>query len=298
MGPPGIPGRVRKRWEGGVVKILEARLAVLDTNVLADLASQNATRQKATAERLKAIHEEGLLTAVTGTIITEMIATFRNQQRFETMIDTVVSRVDVYLPFEAPDLVRIEIAEQDPSSAIGNRTLYSTKDLYKLLEAVNDPEVEAFFRAGGFQHDRLKDLLPKLDPEIRKLKPEEGPLPTFAEHVAASEVEHVKAFLESANAKGHLGKVDMSPEALKSLLARGKSTRMAVLMSLANHYRRAKAWLEKKEQTKAAGALSDTRIVGESAYAQVLLTMDKEFVACGEFLNEVVAEPKIRLWEL
>jgi hypothetical protein len=106
----------------------------------------------------------------------------------------------------------------------------------------------------------------------KKLKAED--LPIFAHHVAHSGVEHLKAFLETANAHGHLRKVDVSPEALKGLLARGKSIRMAVLMPLANHYRRAKAWIEKKQQTASSGALSDTRILGESAYA-----------------------PKVRLWE-
>ncbi len=278
------------------MKIDEVKLAILDTNVFRDLASQDATRQKITTERLNTLHKEGLLTAVTGTVLTEIAATLGNPKKLQTLIGTVTSRVDVYLPFEPGELVRIELAEKDPAAVIGDRPLYSTKGLTKVFDAVKDPDVEAFFRAGGFQHGRLRKLLPELDAEIKKLKAED--LPTFAQYVKHSEVEHVKAFLESANEGGELGTLDMSPEALKALLERGKSARMAVLMILANTYRRTKEWVEKKQRTKEAGALSDTRIIAESAYWQVLLTADKEFVACGELVNEVVAEPKVRRWEL
>ncbi len=142
----------------------------------------------------------------------------------------------------------------------------------------------------------MKILLPKLDPEIQKLKPQD--LPTFSDHVRRSELEHVKAFLESANVGGELGDIDMRPAALMALLDRGRATGMAVLMVLANHYRRAKEWVQRKEKTKPGGALSDMRILGESAYSQVLLTTDREFVACGEIVNEVVPEPRVRPWDL
>lgn len=278
------------------MKIREAKLAILDTNVFADLASEDAARRKVTTERLDALHKERLLTAVTGTVLTEIAATLGNVRKLKALIDTVTTRVDVFLPFEAGELVKIELAQEDPASIIGDQPLYSTKALTKVFEAVKDPEIEAFFRAGGFQYGRLRNLLPKLDAEIEKLKAED--LPSFSEYVKGSELEHVKAVLELAIASGELNNVDMSPEALKALLARGKSTRMLVLMTLANTYRRAKRWVEKKERTKAAGALSDTRIIVESAYSDVLLTADAEFVACGELVNEVVAEPKIRVWEL
>jgi len=67
-------------------------------------------------------------------------------------------------------------------------------------------------------------------------------------------------------------------------------------MVLANVYRRAKRLREKKEQTRPGGALTDTRILPDAAYAQVLVTADTEFYACGQLINEIVREPAVRLW--
>lgn len=273
------------------MRIRDARLAILDTSVVNNLATSDATSQQVMADRLAALRKEGLLVAVTGTVLMEIAAT-GNPRRRETLIDTVESKIDGCLLFTAIELLKMELAEKDPAAAIGDWTLYPTTHLAEVLDRVKGPEAEAS-SVKQRRLDRVKLLASELDARIKKLTG----LQSFGEYVRVAELDEVKKLLEIMNADGRLGHVDMSPEALKALLERGKATRMAVLMALAYTYRRAKKQVEKKEATKPGGALSDAPILEESAYTQVLLTADIEFFACGELVNEMVAEPVIRLWE-
>jgi predicted nucleic acid-binding protein len=275
------------------MKIREARLAVLDTNVIADLASKNPVRQQVTTERLDALHKEGLLTAVTSAVLVEMVTTLETRTR-KTLIDTVASRVDVYLPFGAGDVVRMELSERDPKTVMGDRTLMSARGLARVLDEVEEPDIAAYLQVRQAQDERVKRLAPQEDPKIRQLTK----LPTFADHARRNELTTARGFGEFLCAQAGWDAVDIRPKAMRSLLRRGKAVRMGVLMSLAFHYRRAQEWFENKQTPKPAGALSDAPIVGAAAYAHVLLTADKEFIACGKLLNDLVAQPNIRRWEL
>jgi hypothetical protein len=71
---------------------------------------------------------------------------------------------------------------------------------------------------------------------------------------------------------------------------------LAVVLTLANFYHRAKAWVEEKRQTRPAGSLSDVRVLGESACADLFVTNDGGCLECGELVNTVIAVPEIKRW--
>jgi hypothetical protein len=267
------------------VKIRDAKLAILDTTVIHDLAK----RPRIAAERLDTLHRDGLVTAITQRIWAEIIAT-PNPAKRRLLLETVMSRVDVYLPFEALDLVKLELQEKDPAAVIGDKTLLSAR-IIETLDCTKE-QVEAFSAANREQDARVKVLAPQSDPKLKTLIG----LATFAEHVEVLETEVARGFLEFINRHRPLGAVDLHPAALSALVKRGRSLRMSVLMILAYGYHRATARLKRKTP-KPGGALTDAPILGAAAYSQVVLTTDKVFVACGELVNRVVAEPEIRLWE-
>jgi hypothetical protein len=233
-----------------------------------------------------------LLTAITGTVLTEIVASPPKIRK--RLIEATVARVDVYLPFEARELLRMELTEKDPASWVGDQVLHGTGRLSDVIAEVDESEVREYNCVNEAQDARIKVLAPEADSEIRMLTG----LETFRDYVSREEVVGAMTFLAAINVDGRLGEVDLSPGTLKSLLGCAQATRMGVLMALAYHYRRAKRWVENRNTPTPGGALSDAPVLGAAAYAQVLLTADAEFVAYGNLVNEVVAEPQIRRWEL
>ena len=272
------------------MRIRDSRLAILDTCVVADLAKQDDTSRKVTSTKLQDLREERLLTTISGTGIAEACQS-QNPNTRKSLVDTVVSRVDVYLQLQASDLLRMEIAEKDPVAVFGSQPLESPESLAR-LDVVTAPEIIEFARNGGLESSKVANLLPVLDSEIRKL---EG-IETFGEAVDRYELGQVKVLVERATAAGELRDPDMSEEALSAVLRRGKATRMFALMLIGNTYRRAKKWVDEKQQSKAAGALSDIRIAAEAAYCEAVFTTDSEFLAVGKLINEIVPTPVFRRW--
>jgi hypothetical protein len=161
-----------------VRRLRDVRLAVLDTDVIHDLAR----RPHVARERLCALRKEGLVPAIAHRVRTEIEAT-RNEEKRERLLNTVLSQVEAFFPFEALELVQMEIDEPDPAAWLGAQELLPVRHLETLTFA--EEAVEVFSAANQEQRARIKVMAPGSDPKVKTL---EG-LASFAEHVRLQEVE-------------------------------------------------------------------------------------------------------------
>ena len=112
------------------MRIRDVRLAVLDNDVIHDLLRRPQVAKK----RLGLLRREGLTLAITQRTLGEIVATPDSKKR-ERLRATAMSRADAYLDFEALDLVKVELKEEDPEAAIGARTLLSSRYIETLTYA-------------------------------------------------------------------------------------------------------------------------------------------------------------------
>ena len=262
------------------------RLVVLDSNVIGSIAASSSEQQDAAVAQLDRIKREGAQIFVTGTIVHEIAATFARQDTFDKLLATITRVCDGCLDVEAPEVMRVELEEDDPYAIITGRKPLPVSALEALKDAVKQDEVKKFYALGGFGNDGLRHLLEALDPVRKSVR---NQIESFGEYVEARRIPCLTGLLQVSQERGHIPRRDWDAEALWK---KGTAWRFSTLVYLANEYRRLT-----QTQGKGEGSLTDLRVVIEAAYSHEILTGDKEFVGCGELANKIVSKPVVSLWE-
>lgn len=229
--------------------------------------------------------KKGAQVLVTGTIVHEIAATYTRQDRLDKLLATIARVCDGYLEVEAPEILKIELEEDDPYTIITGKKPLPISALEAVKDAVKQEEVKKFYQEGGFGNDGLRHLLEALDPVRKKLWDQ---IESFGEYVEARRVPCLKGLLQVCQERGHIPKKEWDAE---TLWKKGTAWRLAMLVLLANEYRRLT-----QTQKKGEGSLTDLRIVIEAAYSHEILTGDKEFGGSGVLANKIVSKPKVSLW--
>ena len=263
------------------------RQVILDTNVIGHIAASSSDQQDAAAARLAVAKKKGAQILVTGTVAHEITATYAREDTFDRLLATMIRVCDGCLDPEAPEIMRVELEEDDPYTIITARKPLPASMLEGLKDVVKQEEIKKFYAEGGFGNDGLRHLLEKLDP-LRKLF--RGEFESFRDYVEARRISCLKGLLQVSQERGHIPKKEWDAEALWK---KGTAWRFATLVYLANEYRRLT-----QTQTKGEGSLTDLRIVIEAAYSHQILTADKEFVGCGMLANKIVTKPTVSLWQM
>jgi hypothetical protein len=265
----------------------QRREVVLDSSVIGTLAGAPPDSQGAAIARLRVVRAKtSTALVITPTILGELAATYARQPVFESLVTTLTQVCDGVLDTDGPELLRIELEHPQPYDAIVSRPLIAVTRA-AIEETVKEPEVQAFYAAGGFGSNQMKGLLANLDP-LRKLV--RGRLESFPEYVEARRTQWLAGLLEDLRKRGAIPNKAWDPE---DVWRRGAAWRLSSIVYLANEYRRlAQAQL----RGKGAGSLSDLRIVIEAAYSHEVVTADKEFLACGKAANGLVKHPRFTAW--
>ena len=261
------------------------RQVVLDSNVIGRIAASAHDEQEAALARINAVREKGARVFVTGTTVHEIGATYVCQDKLDRLLATIARVCDGCLETEAPEILRLELDEDDPYTIITGREPLPVGALQAVKDAVKYKEIRNFYVEGGFGNDSLRYLLEALDPLRKKIRDQLEPFPDYVE---ARRIPCLTGLLEVSQEKGYIPKGEWDA---KALWRKGTAWRFATLVLLANEYRRLT-----QTQQKGEGSLTDLRIVIEAAYAHEIITGDKEFVGCGELANRVVATPAVSPW--
>lgn len=262
------------------------RQVILDSNVIGSIAASPSDQQDAAIARLGVAKRKGAQILVTGTIVNEIAATHAHQDTFDKLLATITRVCDGYLDAEAPEILRVELEEDDPYTIITGKKPLRVSVLEALKDAVKQEEVKKFYAEGGFGNDGLRHVLEALDPVRKKVRDE---IESFPEYAEARRIPCLKGLLQVCQERGHIPKKEWDAEALWK---KGTGWRFSTLVYLANEYRRLT-----QTQKKGEGSLTDLRIVIEAAYSHEILTGDKELVGCGELANKIVLKPVVSLWE-
>jgi len=262
------------------------RYIVLDTNLFSVIAHFDEERQYSALARIQAAKRSGGRFVLSPTVMTELGGTHHhNPALFERLIAIAHQMCDVLSSFDTYDLLRLEIETEDPFSVVNTKTPYQIPSMPELEEALDAPEVKAFFATGMFGYDQLRHALDPLDrvpKEVRRSL-------TFKEYLDWGRLNAMKGLLENAAAKGRIPHV---PDDLEAIWKRGAAWRFLTTMLLATEFRRIKGIHKKGE-----GCLTDMRIVIDSGYAHEVWTADQEFAACGVLARRHVRIPRIQLWD-
>lgn len=265
----------------------QRREVVLDSSVIGAVAALPPGSQRAAFARLNVTRaRSGTALVVTPTILGELAATYAKRPVFENLVTTLTQVCDGVLDTDGPELLRIELEHPELYDAVVSRPLAAVTRA-AIEETVKEPDVQAFYAAGGFGSDRMKGLLANLDP-LRKLV--RGRLETFPEYVEARRTEWLVGLLDDLRNKGVIPKKAWDPE---DVWRRGAAWRLFSIVYLANEYRRL---ADLQLRGKGAGSLSDLRIVIEAAYSHEVVTADKEFFECGKAANGLVRHPRFVAW--
>jgi hypothetical protein len=262
------------------------RLVVLDSNVIGSIAASSSEQQDTAVAQLDRMRRKGAQLLVTGTIVHEIAATCARPNTFDKLLATIIRVCDGCLDAEAPEIMRLELEEDDPYAVITGRKSLPVSALEALTDAVKQDEVKKFYAEGGFGNDGLRHLLEALDPLRKSVR---NQIESFREYVEARRIPCLRALLQVSQERGHIPRKEWDAE---TLWRKGTAWRFSTLVYLANEYRRLSQTQEKGE-----GSLTDLRIVIEAAYSHEILTGDKELVGCGELANKIVSRPVVSLWE-
>lgn len=261
------------------------RLVVLDSSVIGGIAAAPTHEQDAAFARLAVAKKKGAQILVTPTIVGEIAATHARSETFEKLLKTILQACDGWLDLQAPEILRLELDEDDPYALITGRKAAALGELEALKEIVEDEEVKKFYEEGGYGYEGLRHLLEALDPVKKKVRDQ---IESFPEYAEARRRACLEGLLAVAQEKGHIAKKDWDAEALWQ---RGTAWRFSTLVLLANEYRRLT-----QTQKKGEGSLTDMRIVIEVAYSHELKTRDKELAGCGGLANKIMSKPAISSW--
>jgi hypothetical protein len=219
--------------------------------------------------------------------VSEIGATYHNAAILERLVKAAATWCDGFMLMEAMDVLRVELAAPDAETMIRCHKIAPGSDLMDMLAYVNEPEVRRFYAEGAFGNKGLKTLLPKLDPVLKGTdRSTRLPFPKF---VDAYGLKYLGGMLQLLAERGRIKAFPQGTE-LADFWKRAKANRLSTLMLMANIHR----WIG--QEGKAAGALSDIRVIIEAAYADRFITRDKELLACGQVVREVEPSPRIELW--